>query len=305
MKKLRGTGIALVTPFDREKKVDFESLSRLSKYAITKGVNYLVILGTTGEPATLRDEEKNEIICCVQKANQERLPLVLNIGGNNTQEVVEKIQTTNLSGFEAILSVTPYYNRPSQEGIYQHFKTIAENTEAKIIIYNVPSRTGSNILPKTVLALARAYKNIAGIKEASGNLLQAYEILREKPSHFSLISGDDALALPITLGGGDGVISVLAQALPDEFSSMIRYALKGKPLEAFKHYYKFFELMHLIYQEGNPAGVKSLLHSIGICKTHVRLPLVEASATLEEKIKRAYEGYTNITTSGKKNNILC
>lgn len=304
MKKLRGTGIALITPFDKEKKVDFERLSRLSDYAITKGVDYLVLLGTTGEPATLRDEEKNEIVRCVQKVNQKKLPLVLSIGGNNTREVIEKIQATNLSDFEAILSVTPYYNRPSQEGIYQHFKTIAENTEAKIILYNVPARTGSNILPETVLNLARSYKNIAGIKEASGNLLQAYEIIREKPDHFSVISGDDALALPMTLGGGDGVISVLAQALPFGFSRMIRHALEGRPSKAFKHYYELFELINLIYREGNPAGVKSLLRSIGICKAHVRLPLVEASEKLEEKIKRAYETYADITSS-RKTNVSC
>ena len=294
MKKLRGTGIALITPFDKEKKVDFKSLSHLSEFVISKGVDYLVLLGTTGEQATLRNEE----------INKKRLPLVLAIGGNNTQEVIERIQSTNLSGFKAILSVIPYYNRPSQEGIYQHFKTIAENTEAKIILYNVPSRTGSNILPKTVLRLARGYKNITGIKEASGNLLQAYEILKEKPDHFSLISGDDALALPIILGGGDGVISVLAQALPNEFSSMIRYALGKKPLEAFKYYYKLFELMHIIYQEGNPVGVKSFLYNLGICNSYVRLPLVEASKILEGKIKGAYESYINILSS-KETSISC
>lgn len=291
MKKLCGTGIALITPFDEEKKVDFQSLKSLTEHVVKKGADYLVLLGTTAEAATLNDEEKSQVVHCIKTTNQKALPLVLSIGGNDTKKVVEQIQTTDLSDFEAILSVAPYYNRPSQEGIYQHFKTIAQSTKAKIILYNVPLRTASNISPKTALDLARDHQNIIGIKEASGNLLQAYEMIKEKPDHFSVISGDDALALPMSLGGGDGVISVLAQALPSGFCSMIRHACKRNSSEAYEHYYKLFDIMHLIYQEGNPAGIKSLLNHIGLCKNHLRLPLVRASLSLEEKIKTAYKTY--------------
>ncbi|XCI75467.1 MAG: 4-hydroxy-tetrahydrodipicolinate synthase [Flavobacteriales bacterium] len=288
-KKLYGTGIALVTPFDQEKKVDLKGLERLITHISEGKVEYLVILGTTGEPATLKKEEKEEIIQCIKSTNKNKLPLVLGIGGNDTAEVIRQIQQVDLTDFEAVLSVSPYYNRPTQEGIYQHFKALVTNTEVDIIIYNVPTRTGSNVLPETVLRLAHEYKNIIGIKEASGNILQAYEILQQKPEDFSVVSGDDALALPMTLGGGDGVISVVAQGIPKEFSEMIRLARQNKVREAFKLYYQTIQMTKLAFEEGNPAGIKTLLKTIGICEPYVRLPLVQATEKLQEKIRSEYK----------------
>lgn len=292
VKKLCGTGVALVTPLKQNKKVDYKSLEKLIAHVSQGKVEYMVILGTTGEPATLNEAEKEEIIQCIKNTNKSKLPLVLTIGGNHTEKVVKKIRQTDLTDFEAVLSVSPYYNRPTQEGIYQHFKVLAENTEANIILYNVPTRTGSNILPNTVIRLAREFKNIIGIKEASGNILQAYEILRQKPENFSVISGDDALALPMTLGGGDGVISVVAQGMPEEFSEMIRLAHQNKVKEAFALYYKTFEITRLAFEEGNPTGIKALLSIIGICKPYVRLPLVEATEQLQQKAQSAYKNVT-------------
>ncbi|XOD66702.1 MAG: 4-hydroxy-tetrahydrodipicolinate synthase [Flavobacteriales bacterium Tduv] len=289
VKKLYGTGVALVTPFDKNKKIDYKALEKLIAHVSQGKVEYMVVLGSTGEPATLNKEEKEEIIRCIKNTNKNNLPLILTIGGNYTEKVIKQIRQTDLTDFEAILSVSPYYNRPTQEGIYRHFKALAENTEANIILYNVPTRTGSNMLPDTVIRLAHEFKNIIGIKEASGNILQAYEILRQKPENFSVISGDDALALPITLGGGDSVISVVAQGIPEEFSEMIRLAHQKKLKEAFYLYYKIFEITQLAFEEGNPTGIKALLSTIGICKPYVRLPLVEATEQLQQKIRSTYE----------------
>ncbi|WP_185852619.1 4-hydroxy-tetrahydrodipicolinate synthase [Blattabacterium cuenoti] len=293
MKKLYGTGVALVTPFKRDGKIDFEGLEKIVKHVVENEVDYLVVLGTTAETSTLKKEEKKNIIECVKNINQKKLPLILGIGGNNTEDIIEKIKNINLDDFFAILSVSPYYNRPSQEGIYQHFKSIVNNTDAKIIIYNVPKRTGSNILPDTVIRLANEFENIVGIKEASGNILQSYKIIEKKPISFSLISGDDFIALPVILGGGDGVISVIAQGFPKKVSEMVSLAKENKIQEAFSIFYKIINMIELIYEEGNPTGIKTLLKILKICNSYVRLPLIRGTSFLEKKIENKLYGKSN------------
>ncbi|WP_185866427.1 4-hydroxy-tetrahydrodipicolinate synthase [Blattabacterium cuenoti] len=291
MKKLHGTGVALVTPFKKDGKIDFEGLEKIVKRVAKNKVDYLVLLGTTAETATLKKEEKKNIIECVKNINQTKLPLILGIGGNNTKDIIEKIKNINLDDFSAILSVSPYYNRPSQEGIYQHFKSIVNNTDARIIIYNVPKRTGSNILPDTVIRLANDFENIIGIKEASGNILQSYKIIEKKPKSFGLISGDDFITLPVILGGGDGVISVIAQGFPKEISEMVSLAKKDKVQEAFSIFYKIINMIELIYEEGNPTGIKTLLKILKICNSYVRLPLIKGTFFLEKKIENKLNTY--------------
>lgn len=294
MKKLYGTGVALVTPFKRDGKIDFEGLEKIVKHVVENKVDYLVILGTTAETCTLKREEKKNVIECIKNINQTKLPLILGIGGNNTEDIIEKIKNIDLDDFYAILSVSPYYNRPSQEGIYQHFKSVVNNTNAKIIIYNVPKRTGSNILPDTVIRLANDFKNIIGIKEASGNILQSYKIIEKKPKNFSLISGDDFITLPLVLGGGDGVISVIAQGFPKEVSEMVSLAKKNKIQEAFSIFYKIINMIELIYEEGNPTGIKTLLKVLKICNSYVRLPLISGTSFLEKKIENNLNFYKSI-----------
>ncbi|AGW85980.1 Dihydrodipicolinate synthase [Blattabacterium sp. (Nauphoeta cinerea)] len=285
MKKLYGTGVALVTPFKKDGKIDFNGLEKLVKYVVNNNVDYLVTLGTTAETATLRKEEKWDIVKCIQRANYKQLPLILGLGGNNTENVIKEINSIkNLSDFYAILSVSPYYNNPSQEGIYQHFKSIVNQTEADIILYNVPKRTGSNIMPDTVLRLAYDFKNIIGIKEASGNVLQSYKILENKPQNFSVISGDDFITLPVILGGGEGVISVIAQGFPDEISNMVSLARDNNVKKAFSIFYNIIEIIDLIYEEGNPTGIKTFLDIIGICNSYVRLPLLVGTPSLRKKM---------------------
>jgi len=284
MENLRGTGVALITPFDDDNQIDFRSLERLVHYQVDNGVDYLVVLGTTGETATLTAQEKAEVRSCVFQANAGRLPVVLGIGGNSTQAVVEEIRRTDLSGFQALLSVSPYYNKPSQEGIYRHFQEVSGASDLPVIIYNVPPRTGSNILPETTLRLARDFDNIIGIKEASGDFEQALYLLRDKPADFMIISGEDKLALPLVLAGGDGVISVIGQGLPKEFSEMIRLGLDGRSKEAFEIFYKVLDSIDLIFEEGNPSGIKCLLSILGISPERVRLPLVPASDDLRQKM---------------------
>ncbi|QIK16596.1 4-hydroxy-tetrahydrodipicolinate synthase [Blattabacterium sp. DPU] len=286
MEKLYGTGVALVTPFKKDGKIDFNGLEKLVKYVLDNNVDYLVALGTTAETATLKEEEKWDVVKCIQSTNYKQLPLVLGIGGNNTENVIRKINSIkNLSDFYAILSVSPYYNRPSQEGIYQHFKSIVNCTEANIILYNVPKRTGSNIIPDTVLRLSHDFKNIIGIKEASGNILQSYNILKNRPKNFSVISGDDFMALPVILGGGEGLISVIAQGLPEKISNMVSLAREENNVKkAFSIFYNIIEIIDIIYEEGNPTGIKTLLDIIGICNSYVRLPLLVGSHYLRKKI---------------------
>lgn len=284
MSILKGVGVALVTPFNEDLSVDFDSLTKLVEYNIENGTNYLVVLGTTAEAATLSAEEKKQVIEHIIKVNNKRVPLVLGIGGNNTLEVKKQIEEADLSAFEAVLSVSPYYNKPNQEGLYQHYKALA-STGKKIIIYNVPSRTGQNIEAETTLRLAKEFPNLFLIKEAAPNILQYFDILRKKPEGFNLVSGDDEFTLPVTLAGGNGVISVIAQAYPKEFSTMVQLAFDGKVKEAYDIHNKLVEITRLIFAEGNPCGIKVILTEMGIIKNYLRLPLVPASEGLYAKIK--------------------
>ena len=284
MSNLKGVGVALVTPFNEDLSVDFDSLTRLVEYNIENGTNYLVVLGTTAEAATLSAAEKQEVIKHVIKINNKRLPLVLGIGGNNTLEVKKQIEEADLTDFDAVLSVSPYYNKPNQEGLYQHYKMLA-STGKQIIIYNVPGRTGQNIEASTTLRLANDFPNLFMIKEAAPNILQYFDILRKKPANFSLVSGDDEYTLPVTLAGGDGVISVIGQGYPKEFSTMVQLAFEGKVKEAYEIHNKLVEITRLIFAEGNPCGIKTVLAEKGIIKNYLRLPLVIASEGLQAKIK--------------------
>lgn len=291
MQQFFGTGVALVTPFKNDKSVDFDALESLVNFQIENGVNYLVVLGTTGEPATLNFEEQERVKKKIIEVNNGRLPLVLGVGGNNTMAVVETLKTMNLSSFDAILSVSPYYNKPTQEGIYQHFKAISEASPLPIILYNVPGRTAQNMEPKTVVRLANDFDNVFAIKEAAGDLEQAKEILRNKPNDFMVISGDDMIALDMTLAGGAGVISVIGQGLPRDFSEIISLGLNNKKEEAQKLQDKLEESIDLIFEEGNPAGIKSMLKKLDICNDEVRLPLVKATSSLQNKIVKFIEAY--------------
>lgn len=284
MNRLKGVGVALITPFNEDLSVDFESLTKLIEYNIENGTNFFVVLGTTAEAATLSKEEKQEVIAHIIKVNNGRLPLVLGIGGNNTLEVKHQIETTDLSAFDAVLSVSPYYNKPNQEGLYQHYKALA-STGKPIIIYNVPGRTGQNVEAATTLRLAKEFPNLSMIKEASPNILQHMDILRLKPEHFSLLSGDDELTLPVTLAGGDGVISVIGQGYPKEFSTMVQLAKEGKVKEAYDIHNRLVEITRLIFAEGNPCGIKVILAEKGIIKNYLRLPLIPATEGLQAKIK--------------------
>ncbi len=284
MSNLKGLGVALITPFNEDLSVDFDALTKLVDFNISNGTNYLVVLGTTAEAATLSSDEKKQVVNHIIKINDNRVPLVLGIGGNNTMEVKKQIEETDLSAFEAVLSVSPYYNKPNQEGIYQHYKVLAE-TGKKIIIYNVPSRTGQNIEAATTLRLANDFPNFIMIKEAAPNILQYFDIIRQKPTHFNLVSGDDEFTLPVTLAGGNGVISVIGQAYPKEFSAMVQLAFEGKVKEAYKIHNSLVGITRLIFAEGNPCGIKTVLAEMGIIKNYLRLPLVAASSGLQEKIK--------------------
>ena len=291
MRELVGTGVALVTPFNQDKSVDFEGLEKLVNFQIDNGVNYLVVLGTTGEPATLNSQEKEQVKQTVINTNKGRLPLVIGIGGNNTLNVVEEIKNTDLSAFCAILSVSPYYNKPTQEGIYQHFRAISEASPLPIIVYNVPGRTGKNFEPKTVLRLANDFKNIVAVKEAAGDIVQAMRIIKDKPKDFMVISGDDMIALPMTLAGGSGVISVIAQGLPKDFSEMIQQGLSGNIKRANELQYKIMDSIDYIFEECNPSGIKALLKKVNICSDNVRLPLVATSDDLQQKINNFVDKY--------------
>ncbi len=289
--KLKGTGVAIVTPFDNKGNVDFKGLTNLINHLVKGKVDYLVVLGTTGETSTLNKEEKKQIIEHVIKTNKKRLPLVLGIGGNSTQEVIDTIKYTNLKEFEAILSVSPYYNKPSQRGIYEHYKAIAKSTPKSIILYNVPGRTASNITAETTLKLANKCKNIIAVKEASGNIEQCMTIIENKPKDFLVISGDDNLTLPLLACGADGVISVLANAYAKDFSDMVRAGLKGDFATAKKLHYKTFEITQQLFADGNPGGVKQVLQHMKICGPAVRLPLVEPNEGVQKKLKELVSSY--------------
>tara|TARA_B110000037_G_scaffold47912_1_gene58693 strand:- start:7378 stop:8268 length:891 start_codon:yes stop_codon:yes gene_type:complete len=293
MEKFVGTGIALITPFKEDTSVDYDALGKLVEFQIKNGVDYLVVLGTTGEPATLTIEEQEKVKETIVAVTRKRVPLVLGLGGNNTMGVVEAVKSLDLSAYDAILSVSPYYNRPTQEGIFQHFKAIAAASPLPVILYNVPGRTAQNMTPKTVLRLANNFENIIGIKEAAGDLAQAKEILANKPEKFLVISGDDMIALPMILEGGAGVISVIGQGLPKDFSDLTDLGLKGKSEEALAMLDSIKAGVALIFEEGNPAGIKSLLKKINICGDQVRLPLVKATTVLERKIAKFIDEYYN------------
>lgn len=287
MTKFLGTGVALITPFKSDLSVDHDALTTIVNYNIDNGIEYLVICGTTAETATLTKQEKKEVIATIIKANAGRLPLVLGIGGNNTAEIIEEINTTDLMAIDAILSVSPYYTKPTQEGLYQHFKAISEVSPKPIILYNVPGRTSVNMLPTTSLRLANDFKNIIGIKEAGNNVAQYLQLLKNKPDDFLIISGDDDLALGVVLAGGAGVISVLGQAFPKDFSNMIRAGIEGKAKEAYKIHFKLMDVTSQIFEENNPAGIKAVFEALNLAQDDVRLPLVVASKALKEKINKS------------------
>jgi len=284
MQELRGTGVALATPFNEDLSVDFDGLAKLIDYNIDGGVDYLVVMGTTAENATLSAQEKDAVIKKAIEVNAGRLPLVLGIGGNNTAAVINELKERDLSAFKAILSVSPYYNKPTQAGIFAHYEAVATATSLPIILYNVPGRTGSNMLPDTVLKLANTFDNIIGVKEAAGDMVQMMRLIKDRPEGFLVISGDDVLALPTVTAGGDGVISVLAQGVPAIFSLMIKEGLHENYTEAYKKHYTLMPAADLIFAEGNPAGIKALLAQKHICKEELRLPLVAATSTLQENI---------------------
>lgn len=289
MSQFLGTGVALITPFNSDLSIDFEALTRLVEHNITNGIEYLVISGTTGESVTISNNEKKEITKHIIKITNKRVPLVLGIGGNNTAAVIEEINSTDLSNIDAILSVSPYYSKPTQEGIYQHFKAISQQCPIPIILYNVPGRTSKNMLPTTILRLANNFKNIVAVKEAAGDMTQYFELIKNKPEGFDVISGDDDLALTVTLAGGSGVISVIGQALPKLFSDMIRNGLSGKAKEGYKTHFELMAITSQIFSENNPSGIKSVLKALKISQSYVRLPLVEASNTLKQTIVKTLE----------------
>jgi len=284
MQEFIGTGVALVTPFKKDFSVDVAALKRIVNYVIDGGVEYLVVLGTTAESATLTADEKELVIRTVKEANNGRLPLVLGVGGNNTMKVVEELKTRDFSGFSAVLSVSPYYNKPTQEGIYQHFEMVAEASPLPVILYNVPGRTASNMLPSTVIRLANDFKNVIAIKEAAGDIVQAMKLLQDKPKDFLVISGDDMITLPMVLAGGAGVISVIGEGFPKEFSEMVRLGLQRKVDEAYKLHYLLADSIDMIFEQGNPGGIKEVFKSLRLSENTVRLPLVNVNEDLANRL---------------------
>jgi 4-hydroxy-tetrahydrodipicolinate synthase len=284
MQKFIGMGVALITPFKEDLSIDLEALKKLVNFNIENGTNYLVINGTTGESATITEDEKQLIIDVIVKENNSRVPLVLGVGGNNSIAVANEIRSRDFTGIDGILSVAPYYSKPTQEGFYQHYKLLAEATDLPIILYNVPGRTAKNMDPETILRLAKDFKNIVGVKEAGNNIQQYNKLIKNKPEDFLIISGDDDLALGVTLAGGAGVISVIGQAYPSEFSKMIQIGLAGNNKSAYAIHFKLMDIIDYIFEENNPAGIKTVLQELNICKNQVRLPLVKASKELEQKI---------------------
>lgn len=284
-KGFSGTGVAIVTPFRNDGSIDFKSLGKLLEHLIRNGVNYIVPLGTTGESVTLSKDEKKAIVNFVTDTVACRIPVVVGIGGNNTQEILDAVTSFDFSNVDGLLSVSPYYNKPSQQGIFAHFKAIAEVSPVPVIIYNVPGRTGSNITAGTTVKLAKEVKNIVAVKEASGNMTQIMQIIHDKPRDFQVLSGDDLLTLPMMSLGATGVISVIANACPKPFSDMVSQALQGHFDKAAAIHYKLFELMIALFEEGSPSGIKCALESIKIAQQNVRLPLVPVSDMLKKKIE--------------------
>lgn len=287
--RLTGMGVALITPFKEDDSVDYIALGRLVDYQIKNGIDYLVVLGTTAETATLTEDEKKEVAFFVINRVNGRVPIVMGVGGNCTRSVVEELKTRDFTGVDAILSVTPYYNKPSQEGLYQHYSALAKATRLPLILYNVPGRTGVNMTAETTLRLAREFPSIVAVKEASGIISQVDEIIKNKPENFLVISGDDGITFPLLTLGADGVISVIGNAFPKEFSRMVRLALAGDFKNSLKIHRRFTELFSLLFVDGNPAGVKSMLHAMGFIENKLRLPLVPTRITTNEKIGKVLE----------------
>ena len=283
LNKLKGTGVALVTPFHKDGSIDFKSFRKLIDRCLDGKVEYLVPLGTTGEAATLSQNERRAILDFVVEINDKRVPIVLGLGGNNTQEILTTLEECDFDGVDAILSVSPFYNRPSQKGIFQHYKMIGNNCPIPVLLYNVPARTGSNMDSETILQLAHEVKNIVGIKEASGNLEKAMHIIKNKPKDFLVICGDDLLSLPLIACGADGAISVIANAYPKDYSEMIRLALDQNFDKSRKLHYKLLDITHAIFLDGNPSGIKGLLTAMNICAENVRLPLTAVSKSIINK----------------------
>lgn len=302
--KLKGLGVALVTPFKKDKSVDFDALRTMVEYVITGSADYIVVLGTTGETPSLFPEEKEQIRNLIIEVNAGRVPLVLGVGGNNTQAVVNELLSADFSKFSAILSVVPYYNKPSQEGIYQHYKAVSEASPLPVVLYNVPGRTGVNMTAATTLKLARDCENIIGVKEASGNFAQIEEIIKNKPERFEVISGDDSITYPLMTLGAVGVISVIGNAFPMQFGKMVRLCLEGDFQKALPIHWRFNELFNLLFVDGNPAGVKCTLNALGLIDNELRLPLVPTRMSTNEKIHKLLESlYTpspEELKSGKK-----
>jgi len=288
-KNLRGTGVAITTPFHKDGSINFKGFKKLLEHLLAGKVDYLVPLGTTGESVTLTRDEKIAVLDFVVEVVDQRVPVVAGVGGNNTQDVLKCLSEFDLSGVDAILSVTPYYNKPSQKGLYQHYKMIVNESPVPVILYNVPGRTGCNMLPETTLNLANDFENVIGVKEASGNMEQIMNIIRDKPEGFLVISGDDAITFPLIAAGADGVISVVANAFPKEFSEMVRTSLKGNFDKGRELHYLLSEITPLLFAEGSPAGIKSVLSMMDICEDYLRLPLVNISKSLQNKLAAAVE----------------
>ena len=289
MDKFRGTGVAIVTPFKNDSSIDFKSLGQLVDHLINNNIDYLVVLGTTGESVTQSEDEKRAVIDHVLEINNGKVPVVIGMGGNCTMEIVDKITKNQFDGIDGILSVAPFYNKPSQRGLYYHFKTIAGASPVPVIMYNIPGRTGINIEADTTISLANDVRNIVAVKEASGNIDQIMQIIKNTPPDFQIISGDDAITLPVISIGGSGVISVLANAYPGEWSDMVNYALKNNFQAAREIHYKFVDLINLLFADGNPAGIKATLNHLGLVQNQLRLPLTPVSRQVYNQIKQAVE----------------
>lgn len=286
MNQLKGLGVAMVTPFKKDGALDIPALKRLTDHLVEGGADYLVVMGTTGETSTLDKEDKKILLETVIATTAGRKPVILGLGGNNTMDLCHQLSRLEVTGLTAILSVTPYYTKPTQNGLFEHYKALSEHSKLPIILYNVPGRTGSNLLPDTVMRIAFDCRNVIGVKEASGNMEQIMEIIKERPKHFMVISGDDAITLPLLAAGADGVISVVGNAFPKEFSQMIQHALKNEFVEAREIHYKLLELTKLLFVEGNPAGIKEVLSHLDICENYLRLPLTPVSQLISERMRR-------------------
>lgn len=283
-KLFKGTAVALITPFCKDESIDFHALGKLIKHVIDGGVDFLVALGTTSEAPVLSSEEKHAVLDFIKNESAGKLPVVVGLGGNNTKAVVDEINSIDFIGISGILSVAPYYNKPNQRGLYQHFKAIAEACPVPIVLYNVPGRTSSNISADTCLKLAHEFKNICAVKEASGDLIQIMEIIQNKPENFLVLSGDDVLTFPMIALGADGVISVIANSFPDDFSKMVNLALEGKTSDAAVIHYSLLDIMQALFEDGNPAGVKASLEIMGIVENELRLPMVKVNEATYNKI---------------------